>query len=103
MTVFRQKIRHFRKNTLYYDLNKLPENIDAFYVWDRAFPGTALKAWNFTLCGGTTGFRPTAAVHAMFDEMSKHCALACDDQTEINSRLLHYMVDLQKCHENAQK
>ena len=52
-----------------------------------------MHAWNFTLFGGTTGFRPTAAVHAMFDNMVQHCALSCDDQTEIYARLLDYRVE----------
>lgn len=76
----------------YYDLNTyFPDNIDAFFIKvNNSFPGKARKEWNFVVSGGVTAFRPTAAILKMHEELMFWCSWNCDDQIQLNYRLLEY-------------
>ena len=77
----------------YVDLEKFPENIDAFFVKTASFPARARAAWGFTICGGVVGFRPTKAIFEMFTDLAYWCNSNCDDQLQMNYRLMQYRVE----------
>ena len=58
-----------------------------------SFPGKAARLWGFTVCGGVAAFRPTAAVMQMFDDLSFWCRWNCDDQIQVNNRLMQYHIE----------
>ena len=63
------------------DLDKLPENFDAFNAIAKTHPKQIYETWGFTLCGGLGGYRASEKMIDFFEKLKLKCQVECDDQT----------------------